>query len=56
MGVQPCIHEPAPQHLLRLRLASTPRFLQPGLRLPQEDPLGEPGGRRPPQALAPPER
>ena len=56
MGVQPCIHEPAPQHLLRLRLTSTPRFLQPGLRLPQKDPLGEPGGRRPPQALAPPER
>ena len=34
MGVQPRIHEPAPQHLLRLRLTSTPRFLQPGLRLP----------------------
>ena len=56
MSVQPRLREPPPQCPLALRLPGSRLRRQGVLRLTQEDALGEPGGRRSAQPLAPPER
>ena len=56
MSVQPRLREPPPQCPLALRLPGSRLRWQGVLRLTQEDALGEPGGRRPAQPLALPER